>query len=107
VLYQVNSSFDILRSSLRNLCALCVFLETNAELTEELNVAALPLTLRKASGFPENVWHCCGYAAGGEASNQNRHTESQRLSARRAAEPRCPLSVSSLVSACLEQAGQL
>jgi len=41
------------------LCVLRLFLETNAELTEEATeeptVAALPLSLRKASGFPQNV----------------------------------------------------
>jgi len=46
-----------LGSSLRNLSVLCASLETNAEPTKE-TVAALPPSLRKASGFPENVWHC-------------------------------------------------
>ena len=41
------------------LCVVRLFLETNAELTEEATeeptAAALPLSLRKASGFPQNV----------------------------------------------------
>jgi hypothetical protein len=80
-----------MRLSVQPLCSLCLL--RNYSIAK----AALPLSLRKASGFPELCRPCCGYAAE-EAKPQTRsqRPESQRLSARGAAKPpwRCPVVLS-------------
>ena len=54
--------------------------------------AALPPPVRKACGFPLSRDSLGGYAARGEASTSFLgRTESQRLSARKAAKPQNPL----------------
>jgi len=57
-------------------------------------LAALPHSVRKASGFPISIHYLLGYASCGIAAEHLRSTtESQRLSARNAAKPRTMLAV--------------
>ena len=63
-------------------------------------LAALPLSLRKASGFPLIVY-CLRLCLGGVAAESlETRTERQSLSARRGAEPLAFLLASSLMTSC-------